>query len=335
MIPPPDDPPARPWRLSARLLAVDPAERILLVPVDDGEAFWWDLPGGGVEPGESPVAAAVRETAEETGHAVPVDLVGEPCWTGEVCFRWLGRWHWSRQVVHLARIGTVQALGALALTDEEQGTHGEARWIPLSDVLSGAVAVAPYDEPGVLRRLIAGERIDAASLLTWRPPPRPVLRPSGRVLLLDPDDRVLLMQLRAGDPQAGGVWFTPGGGLEAGEDARSAAARELAEETGQDVPPADLVGPVWTRRHVFAGLDLRETFFAARASDAAVDTSSWTPWEREQLAGHRWWSVAELDGAIHERFAPRRLATLLPEVLAAVPVGRPGQWARPPIDVGV
>lgn len=335
MTPPPGDPPARPWRLSARLLAVDPAERILLVPVDDGEAAWWDLPGGGVEPGETTIAAALRETAEETGYVVPDDLVGAACWSGEVCFRWLGRWHWSRQVVHLAHVPVLPDPGSLALTDEEQGTHGVARWIPLSDVRSGAVAVAPYDDPSVLSRLLAGERIDAGSLVTWRPPPPPVLRPSGRVLLLDPTDRVLLMQIRPGDPLPGGVWFTPGGGLEPGEDARRAAVRELAEETGQVLRTADLLGPVWTRRHVFAGLDLRETFFAARATDSVVDTSRWTPLEREQLAGHRWWSVAELVGAPHERFAPRLIATLLPEVLAAVPAGRRGRWAGPPVDVGV
>ncbi len=33
----------------------------------------WDLPGGGVEPGESAAAAAERETMEETGYVVEVE----------------------------------------------------------------------------------------------------------------------------------------------------------------------------------------------------------------------------------------------------------------------
>src|SRR5258708_35812358 len=56
-------------------------------------------------------------------------------------------------------------------------------------------------------------------------------RPAGRVILLDPDDRVLLMRYDDGPPN-GVHWSTPGGGLEPGEDYASAAQRELSEETG-------------------------------------------------------------------------------------------------------
>ncbi len=33
----------------------------------------WDLPGGGVEKGEDPARAAVRETSEETGYDIEID----------------------------------------------------------------------------------------------------------------------------------------------------------------------------------------------------------------------------------------------------------------------
>lgn len=42
-------------------------------------------------------------------------------------------------------------------------------------------------------------------------------------------------------------WQTPGGGIDPGESARGAAARELHEETGLTVDPDDLGEPVATR----------------------------------------------------------------------------------------
>lgn len=57
------------------------------------------------------------------------------------------------------------------------------------------------------------------------------VRHAGRVILLDPDDRVLLMRYDDGPPN-GIHWSTPGGGLNQGEDYATGAARELAEETG-------------------------------------------------------------------------------------------------------
>ncbi|MBC7679310.1 MAG: NUDIX domain-containing protein, partial [Pseudorhodobacter sp.] len=63
--------------------------------------------------------------------------------------------------------------------------------------------------------------------------PVPVARTAARVLLLDGRDRVLLF--RGGDPhlpERGTWWFTPGGGLDPGEQTVDGAVRELFEETG-------------------------------------------------------------------------------------------------------
>src|SRR6185437_5041637 len=62
------------------------------------------------------------------------------------------------------------------------------------------------------------------------------LRRAGRVIVLDPEDRVLLFRYDDGPPN-GRHWSTPGGGLNDGEDYPEGARRELAEETGwTDVP---------------------------------------------------------------------------------------------------
>ena len=150
-------------------------------------------------------------------------------------------------------------------------------------------------------------------------PRRPVLRNAARALLIDPDDRVLL--IRGGDPsapEAGTWWITPGGGLEPGEDALTAARREVREETGHEV--ADLSGPVLRRSSVFPFdgrlLEQRELYFTARVPAFAPSHAGWDELERRSLVETRWWSVEELRSTADTVY-PEALADLVASLLAS------------------
>ena len=57
-------------RDAVRVVLTDSAGRVLLFHVltpDQAPDGWWELPGGGIGPGESYLEAAVREIREETG----------------------------------------------------------------------------------------------------------------------------------------------------------------------------------------------------------------------------------------------------------------------------
>ena len=65
-----------PHRACAATLLLDPAGCVLLVRQTYGRRLW-GLPGGVVDPGETPVDAAIREAREEVGVDVQVEaLIG-------------------------------------------------------------------------------------------------------------------------------------------------------------------------------------------------------------------------------------------------------------------
>jgi len=91
-------------RITARVLLLDHTDRVLLMHArdpDDPAHHWWELPGGGIDPGETLHTTAVREVAEETGILL-CDL--GPClWIRETRFRYRNREHHRREHVFLAR----------------------------------------------------------------------------------------------------------------------------------------------------------------------------------------------------------------------------------------
>jgi len=127
-------------------------------------------------------------------------------------------------------------------------------------------------------------------------------RRAARVLALTVDGMALLLTGHdVADPSH--CWiFTPGGGIRPGETDRQAAARELAEESGIEVDPVALEGPVAQRDAVFrfATVACRqdESFFLLRLpGPLTLERAGWTELERDAVDSISWWTPAELDAA--------------------------------------
>ena len=160
-------------------------------------------------------------------------------------------------------------------------------------------------------------------------------RTSARVVLLDDDGAVLLFcgsDPANEDGSAPRWWFTVGGAAQQGETLAQAAVREVAEETGLRVDPADMIGPVWRRDAVidFNGSVIRseEMFFIHRTRRFDPSTRGRTALERSYIHGHRWCDAATIDELVAdgETVYPLQLGELLAEANALADVrGRAAQ----------
>lgn len=150
------------------------------------------------------------------------------------------------------------------------------------------------------------------------------VRRAVRALVLDSEDRVLLVRFDFGDRI---VWGPPGGGLEPGESHEDALRRELQEELALD--DVELGPWIWTRDD---GLPSPDGVYDAQVERYyLVRVEPFDPSERFTpelyMTGVRWWTLDELDAA-DAVLAPRALARLVRDLLTDGP-------STEPLDVGV
>jgi ADP-ribose pyrophosphatase YjhB (NUDIX family) len=142
------------------------------------------------------------------------------------------------------------------------------------------------------------------------------LRRAGRVIVLDPAQRVLLLRYDAGPP-AGRHWATPGGGLNPGESYAAAASRELIEETGWDDVAllGELHRGVRMLEHRDRVVRQHERHFLARVDQPGRELGDVAAMHvSDGIAAWRWWTLAELDTTAEVVF-PAGLAGLIRGVL--------------------
>ena len=151
------------------------------------------------------------------------------------------------------------------------------------------------------------------------------IRLAARALVLDDDDRVLLVRFGSAERA---FWATPGGGIEDGETGEQAVRRELLEETGLD--DFELGPHIWTRTgpldHGGWDGEYEQIYLVRTASFEPAPRLTWDQLRSEGMTGIRWWTLEEL-GSSEAEFAPRRLPLLLRQLVLHGPPGEP-------VDVG-
>lgn len=233
----------------------------------------WSLPGGGIDHGEDPRDAVVREVYEETGlHA----RVGESAHVFSLHVE--DSWRRGRKVdAHSVRIvyeGWVAPDAPEPHVTEVDGSTAEAAWKPIAGVLDGSVPTVA----------LVGE-----ALAAYRPTPRQRVSAYAYV---EHDDALLLTRISPLGVHPG-AWTLPGGGVDHGENPVDTVRRELREECGLAAEVGELLavhdvhltGTAPTGRHEdFHGIHLvhRATVPTDQEprvveQDGTTDAVAWVP----------------------------------------------------------
>lgn len=135
---------------------LDPADRVLLVRFDFPGLQLWAAPGGGVDPGESPLEALRRELVEEVGLELPAGSEPPLVWHRPIVGADIAKgWDGQTDDFFLVRTAAFEPRGSF--TDEQlraEGLGGSRWWTQAELETSGDTPFAPRDLPALLVALL-------------------------------------------------------------------------------------------------------------------------------------------------------------------------------------
>ena len=136
-------------------MLIDTGGRVLLQEVEgfSDAPTVWITPGGGLEPGESHEAAALREIREEVGHRAA--SLGPWIWTREHDFTFRGVRIHQRERFFLVRCEPFEA-DESGLDELELEVVKGHRWWTLDEIKTSSARFAPEALAALLEPLLAG-----------------------------------------------------------------------------------------------------------------------------------------------------------------------------------
>jgi len=152
-------------RLAVRVVMFDSEGSVLLLSTRDlSNASFpqsWEIPGGGLSPGEAALAGAIREMLEETGFRLhPGDLNG-PVWRRDVIYTYRGERRLQHETIFTAKIErrapVIYTAGREAFEREDHQTY---RWWTIEELRASAALFYPRNLPLHIAALAAGGSVD-------------------------------------------------------------------------------------------------------------------------------------------------------------------------------
>jgi 8-oxo-dGTP pyrophosphatase MutT (NUDIX family) len=152
-------------RQVVRVVLLDALGHLLLFHTREPTApelgTWWELPGGGLEPGETHAQAAIREIREEAGISLESSQFLSSNWRRSATFRYRGTRRVNHELVLAAKLSIsapdVDGRGRVAFENEDYFAY---RWWPIGEVMTSAARFYPGRLPEIINGFLAGELID-------------------------------------------------------------------------------------------------------------------------------------------------------------------------------